>query len=178
MGLLGIPFLAEPSEYEEDMTLELSPRELVIELSKGKAEFVARKHRGEECIVIGSDTFIAFEGKVFGKPKTAQKAREILLKLSGKTHSVLTGLALISSKTLETRLTVNESLVTFREISEKEIEAYIDTGEPLERAAGYAIQGRGGIFVEKIEGEYFGIVGLPLRNLVDNLRHFGISVLE
>jgi len=127
------------SSYEEDMTLPLSPRELVIKLSRGKAEDVAKNQK--DAIVIGADLIVACGGKVLGKPHTKEKAKEMLLMLSGNTHSVWTGLTVID---IEGGKTISEAIevkVTFKRLSEKEIDDYVKTGEPLDKAGAYAIQG-------------------------------------
>lgn len=161
-------FEAVASDYEEDMTLPMPPGELVKFLSKGKAESVAKNYTNS--LVIGGDTFIAFEGKVLGKPHTEDKAREMLKMLSGKTHFVWTGIYVIDTDTQNFISDAVESKITFKDLSDQEIEDYIKTGEPLERAGAYAIQTIGNTFAEKIEGDYDAIVGLPTKELSEILR--------
>lgn len=171
----GIPFEVEASPYEEDMSLDLPPEELAKRLSKGKAEAVAKNYK--DAVVIGGDTFIAYEGKMLGKPHTAEKAREMLKMLSGKQHSVFSGIAIIDGKTGKTISEAVETKVFFRDLSNKEIDYYIGTGEPLDRAGSYAINEIGGILVEKIEGDYYNVMGLPLGKLLAMLKEqFGIVI--
>ncbi len=172
MQKLGVPFEIIPGDYEEDMTLAMPPHELAKFLSLGKARAVADKEQG---VIIGSDTFISFEDKVLGKPHTAEKAKEVLSMLRGKQHSVLTGHAIIDTETGKIINDAVEAKIFFRDYSDQEIDDYIATGEPLERAAGYAIQGGGKIFVEKIEGDYDTVVGLPVTEIEQALKNLGVS---
>ena len=158
------------SDYEEDMTLPMPPAELVKYLSKGKAESVAKNY--DDAIVIGGDTFIAFEDKVLGKPYTKERAKEMLTMLSGKTHSVFSGFTIIDTKDGKIISRAVESKITFKNLTEKEIDDYVATGEPLLRAAGYAIQSIGEKFTEKIEGDYDAIVGLPTKEVGEELKKF------
>lgn len=169
----GIPFTVSAPDYEEDMTLYTDPVLLAKELSLGKALAVAEKY--PEAIVIGADTFISYQGVLLGKPHTGERAREMLQKLSGSTHSVVTGLSVVSLSENKKLQEVEEARVTFRGISADEIEEYLATGEPLDRAGAYAIQGGAKKFVEHIEGDYRGILGLPLARLLVILeKEFGI----
>jgi septum formation protein len=169
----GIPFTVYAPDYEEDMTLYTDPALLAKELSLGKALAVAEKY--PEAIVIGADTFISYQGVLLGKPHTGERAREMLQKLSGTTHSVVTGLSVVLLSENKKLQDIAEAQVTFRCISEDEIEAYIATGEPLDRAGAYAIQGGAKKFVESIEGDYHGILGLPLKRLLAILeKEFGV----
>jgi septum formation protein len=169
----GLQFDIIAGNYEEDMTLSLPPMELAKFLSKGKAESVAKNHPG---IIIGADTFIAFENKVLGKPHTPERARETLSMLRGKQHSVITGYAVIDTETGKVINDAVETKVFFRNYSDEEMDAYIATGEPLDKAAAYAIQSGGAAFVEKIEGDYDSIVGLPVANIIEVLKGFGVAV--
>lgn len=170
----GLKFLAVPSDYEEDMTLKLPPKELAKVLSMGKAEAVARKYN--DAIVIGADTFIFYKGQILGKPHTARRARAMLKQLNGKTHSVITGFSIIDTKTQKCVSRAIECRVSFRKMSDREIDVYIKTGEPLERAGAYAIQERGSVFIRKTEGDFFTIMGLPVYELVRELKKFGIKI--
>jgi septum formation protein len=172
LRLSGIPFDIDVSEYIEDMTEKIPPEELAEKLALGKALTVSSRH--PDAIIIGADTFIVFEESVLGKPHTREKAREMLSWLSGKPHVVLTGYAIVDTKDEKQVTGVSVNTVIFRDISDSEIEAYIATGEPLERAGGYAIQGGAAGFVKRIEGDYLGIVGLPLAAIVEELQAFNI----
>ncbi len=173
MKALEIPFEIIPSDYEEDMTLPLSAQELALVLSKGKALSIATKY--PDAVVVAADTFVVFEGKYLGKPKNADDAIATLNKLTGNTHVIVTGLTVqegtkIVSKSVSTN-------VVMKKVSEKEIRDYVATGEPLTKAGSYALQGKGKPFVEKIEGSYWNVIGLPLEALVEILNNnFGMNV--
>ena len=175
---IGLEFLIEPSGYEEDMNQKMSPEELARFLSHQKALDVAEKHKGEDSLVIGADTFIAFEGGVLGKPHTAEKAKEMLSAMSGKAHSVLSGFTIIDTKDDKIISKAVETRVYFRDLSEEEINAYIASGEPLDRAGAYEIQGLGGLLVYKIEGDYTNIVGLPVTEVALALKEVEVNILK
>lgn len=172
---IGLEFEIDPSNYEEDMTLKTKPRELTEFLSLGKAKDVAQRHRNS--IIISADTIVAVDDEVFGKPKTPEKAKYMLQKLSGRAHSVITGFTIINTETNEQITKSVETKVYFKDISDEEMDAYIATGEPLDKGGGYAIQGKAALFVEKIEGDYFNIVGLPILVLTEELKKFGVKIL-
>jgi septum formation protein len=173
---IRVDFEVQPSDYEEDLSQDLSPEKLVKELSLGKAKDIASKN--ENAIVIGVDEIIAFEGKVLGKPHTKEKNFEMLKMLSGKFHEVMTAYTIIETDTQKTVTNISITKVKFKELSDEMIQRYIEEDNPIDRAAGYAIQeGKGPLLVEKIDGDYFTIPGLPLTILADDLREFGINVL-
>lgn len=126
--------------------------------------------------VLAADTALAFEGEVIGKPVDRADACRILSRLSGRTHVVLTGLALDYQRRTEYLLSTSE--VTFRTLSTAEIEAYVDSGEPMDKAGAYGIQGRAGLFVQHLSGSYTGVMGLPVCELGELLRRFGLNPLE
>jgi septum formation protein len=167
----GIDFESVPSDYEEDMTLDMPPHELAMFLSRGKAEAVAKKY--DDAIVIGGDTFISFEGKVLGKPHTPERAREMLTMLSGRTHSIISGYTIIDTKTGRSFSEAVEGRLIFRDILKDEMEDYIKTEESLKCAGGYALQGEGKKFVERFEGDYDSILGLPVKDVIKVLKDFG-----
>ncbi len=170
----GIPFRVEESGYEENMKLKLAPRVLARHLALGKATKVAKRH--ENAIVIGADTFAVFRGKLLGKPHTPKMAIQMLNMLSGKNHTLLTGFAIVDSKTGRHVSKTVETRVTFRKLSAREIATYVQTGESLHVAGAYAIQGRGAKLIEKIEGDPNNIAGLPLSAVVEELKKFGVHV--
>jgi len=172
---IGLEFEIDPSNYEEDMSLKMEPRKLAEFLSLGKAKDVAQRHK--DSIIISADTIVAIDGEVFGKPKTPERAKYMLQKLSGKVHSVITGFTIIDAETQKQILKSVETKVYFKDLSEQEMDAYIASGEPLDKGGGYAIQGMAALFVEKIEGDYFNIVGLPILALTTELKKFSVSVL-
>ena len=173
---IGLEFEIDPSSYEEDMTLKMEPKKLAEFLSLGKAKDVAQRYK--DSIIISADTIVAVDGEVFGKPKTPERAKYMLQKLSSRDHSVITWFTIIDTKTNKQISKSIETKVYFRDISDEEIDAYIATGEPLEFAGAYAIQHLGGLFVEKIEGDYFNILGLPILPITIELKKFSINTFE
>jgi len=172
--LSGIPFDVDVSDYREDLTLPVSPRELAETLALGKALSVVPRH--SDAIIIAADTFIVVDGAILGKPLTEARAKEMLRTLSGRSHLVLTGYAIIDTRDGRQDMGVEETKVFFRELQEKEIEAYVRHGHPspLDLAGAYAIQAGGALFVTKIEGDYYNVVGLPLLVIVEKLSRFGV----
>lgn len=169
----GLKFSIVASEFEEDNSLDMPPLELVKHLSLGKAKSVYASHPGS--IVIGVDTLISSDGLILGKPGSEEGIIKSLNSLNGKTHSALTGFTIISDK--QTISEAVETKVTLRHLSIDEINAYAKTHEGIDKAGGYAIQSRGALLVERIEGDYWNIVGLPLSRLAVRLREFGITIL-
>ena len=166
----GIKFDIDVSDYEEDMTLDLSPHKLAKYLSLGKARAVAGRYK--DAVIVAADTFVVLKGEILGKPHTKEKAKEMLEKLSGQTHSIVTGFTIIETATGKTISEAHESKLYFREILTKEIDEYADSGEPLDKAGAYAVQGGGGKFVEKIEGDYTNIIGIPMKAFLEKLKLF------
>ena len=167
---LKIPFRVDKSEVDETpLPYEKGP-ELVKRLSQAKAEACLKKHPDALCL--GADTVAWLDDKILGKPTTSDQAKEMLQALSGRQHIMLTGISLVTQKCGEWAL--GHTLVTFRELSDREIEDYIGKGEWLGRAAGYAIQ-EGIDFLVKIEGSRTNVIGLPMELLCEKLRIFGID---
>lgn len=164
----GFVFEIIPSDYEEKMDWNLSPSELVLKLSQGKARDVASKVA--EGVVIGADTVGVFDGEIMGKPHTEEKDVEMLMKLSGKYHTMLTGITLIDMETKREISKVVETKVSFRNLSEEEIKDYAKSGEGLKKAGGYAYQGAGHKFVERIDGSETNIIGMPVETLTEMLK--------
>ena len=152
-------FTVKVSEVDETLPDGISPSEAVLYLSRIKAEPFAA---GGDT-VIGADTVVAIDGEILGKPANKEDARAMLTKLSGKTHSVFTGVTVIRDGKEQSFF--EETKVKFFNLSENEIEKYIKTGEPLDKAGAYGIQGFGSLLVEKIDGDYFNVVGLPVSRL-------------
>lgn len=172
---LGLDFEVIPSSIEERISPGTEPDMAAMKLAESKAVDVA--HRVEDGLVIGADTVVALDDCILGKPKDEEEAREMLERLSGRWHRVFTGIAVINKATLEKVTTCEESRVKFKDITAAEIENYIRTGEPMDKAGAYGIQGKGALLVEKIEGCYYNIVGLPLFKLSLVLSHFGVKIL-
>jgi len=172
---IGLRFEVEPSDYEEDIAPGSEPHEMAKKLSLGKARAAALKHR--KALIIAADTFVVFGDRILGKPRTNAEAREMLRALNGQAHSVISGFTILDTETGKVVSRSVETRVHMRKLTLREIDSYIRTEEPLDKAGGYAIQGRGAVLVERIEGDYFNVVGLPLSALADALREFGIKVL-
>jgi septum formation protein len=172
----GLRFSVAASDYEEDLGLDMPPHELAAHLSKGKAASVAGKH--PDAVVIAADTFIVLEGKILGKPHTEDEAARMLGLLSGRAHSVITGYTVLDTATGREVSESVETRVWFKELTDDEIEAYVKTGEPLDKAGAYAIQGRGASLVQKIEGDYDNVVGLPVDAVLRSLGRLGGDVSE
>jgi septum formation protein len=172
LEMSGIPFTVEPSDYEEDMSLSLPPQELAVLLASGKAQSVALRH--PNALIIGADTFVVLGAEVIGKPYTADRAKEMLRSLSDTWHQIITGYCIIDTRTGTNISGAEISRVKFKPLSDAEINSYIATGEPLDRAGAYAIQGGAAKFVERIEGNYLSILGLPLIKILKELEAFGI----
>ena len=170
----GFDFSIFPSNFVEDLDSESDPYKLVSKLSAGKAKAVAGKFK--DAVIIGADTVVFCSGKIFGKPKTKFEAGEMLQILSGTTHLMITGLTVIDcdSKKIITKTSVSK--IFFHRLTGEEINEYVDTNEPMTKAGGYVIQGKGGVFVDKIEGEYSGALGLPLKLLKQILSEFKINL--
>jgi nucleoside triphosphate pyrophosphatase len=172
---IGLKFEVESSDYAEDMRSELSPDELARSISLEKAKVVASKHKN--AIVIAADTFIIFRGKILGKPNTQAEARKMLMMLKGKSHSVITGFTILDADKNKILTKSVETIINVKNLTSEEVNAYVKSGEPLDKAGAYGIQGLGSVIVEKIEGDYFNVIGLPLSALVEGLKEFGIHIL-
>lgn len=171
---IGLKFDVISPDIDEFSVSYKNPYELVKKLSHHKAKFVAKSNKNS--IIISADTVVVFKNKIIGKPKDKKDAKKILKMLSNEMHIVITGFTIINSKTGKTISDFEESSVWFRKISRKEINAYVDSGEPLDKAGAYGIQEKGGAFVKKIDGDYSNIVGLPLAKVTAKLKKLGISV--
>jgi len=172
---IGLKFKVEASRYSENLNLKLEPRSLVRVLSAGKAEYVAARHKN--AIIIAADTIVVCRGKILGSPRSKTEAKKMLKMLSGRRHKVITGFTIIDTATGRKISGAEETKVFFRKLSLKEIESYVNSGEPMGKAGAYAIQGLGAVIVRRIEGDYFNVVGLPLHSLTGVLKKFGISIL-
>jgi septum formation protein len=171
----NLMFTVDRSNYAEDICLGKNPKELAKSLSLGKAVTVASKY--SDAIIIAADTFGVLHGKILGKPRTPNEARMMLHAISGKSHLVITGLTVIDSASLKSISRAIETRVYIKNLSPLEINDYVNTGEPLDKAGAYAIQGLGALLVEKIIGDYYNVVGLPLNALAGILREFGIYLI-
>lgn len=159
-------FIVKSADADETLPKGISPEEAVLRLSAIKAE----PFRNDEDTVIGADTVVALGRKILGKPKNDDDARVMLRSLSGKTHSVFTGVTIIHSQ--ESTSFAVQTKVSFYELSDEDIERYIKTGEHRDKAGSYGIQGYGSLFVKEIKGDYFNVVGLPIGKLNKELKNF------
>jgi septum formation protein len=170
----GFSFSIMSSAIDETPYPGESAPDLVQRLAFAKAELVAARAVAP-AIVIGADTEVTLEGHIFGKPRSTDDARRMLEKLSGRAHAVVTGVALIRLPDAERLTFVDSTLVHFAPLTEEDITRYLATGEPYDKAGGYAIQGHAGRFIPRIEGCYFNVVGLPLARLQQALTSLGWS---
>lgn len=170
----GIAFTVMSSAVDETPIPGESPNEHVHRLAFAKAELVAARSVGP-AIVIGADTVVALDGQIIGKPRSTEDARRTLGLLSSRTHSVVTGVMLICLPNAERRGFVETTQVTFSELSRDEISRYLATDEPYDKAGSYAIQGRAGRYIPRVEGCYFNVVGMPLARLWQELSALGWS---
>jgi len=176
LKMLGCKFQVIPSKIEEKINPRLSPIQNVKRLSRLKVLDVASKVL--DGIVIAADTDVVLNGEILGKPKNKKEAYKMLKKLSGKKHQVITGLAVVDAKTKKIFQDVVITKMKFRKLNRDLIEKYIATGESLDKAGAYGIQGKAAfLLVESIKGDYFNVVGLPLNALNQLLEKFGISLL-
>ena len=168
---IGVSFRVIPSEADESNTAVLRPAEYVKQCALAKAKVVASRVSPAD-IVIGADTVVALGEIVFGKPSDDADAARMLRQLSGRTHSVWSGLAVLAPQ--NRYVTAVETKVTLAELSTHQIERYVASGEPMDKAGAYAIQGLGAVFVKRIDGCYYNVVGLPLQVLSGQLNELGV----
>jgi septum formation protein len=171
----GMAFEICATEIDEAVLPGETALDMVARLAEAKARAIAAQMGAgmRECIIIGADTTVELDGEILGKPRDSAHAREMLARLSGRTHHVLTGIFLLRLPGAASRAAVENSAVMFALLTEKEIDAYVASGEPLGKAGAYAIQGLAGRYVPRIEGCYFNVVGLPLARLYALLRELG-----
>ncbi|WP_409301944.1 Maf family protein [Peribacillus sp. SCS-155] len=168
LQFLQIPFQTVNANVDETIAAGTTPEEAVKQLAYRKAAEVNRSHKGS--IIIGSDTVVAIEGDILGKPAGRDDARATLKRLSGKAHSVYTGVAIIKDE--YSKIFAEKTEVTFWELSDEEIEKYLDSGEPYDKAGSYGIQGLGSLLVKSIAGDYYTVVGLPVSRLAREIKAF------
>jgi septum formation protein len=170
----GLPFTVLSSAVDETPMPNESAHDLVQRLAAAKAELVAARAVGP-AIVIAADTLVVLDGQILAKPRTSDDARNMLAKLSSRTHSVVTGVTLIRLPDAERRSFVETTHVHFATLTDEELTRYLATEEPFDKAGSYAIQGRAGRYIPRIEGCYFNVVGLPLSRLCHELAELGWS---
>jgi len=163
----GIDFEVIFPENIEERNISSDPVSHVLELSRKKAESIAK--RVIDSLILGADTIVVLNGEILGKPRDSEEAFKMLKKLSGKEHQVYTGISLVDNKEEKTLSGYQLTKVKFNQLKDKEIKDYIDTGESLDKAGAYGIQGMGNFLVEKIDGDLDNVIGLPLRKLKELL---------
>jgi septum formation protein len=169
LRLIGIPHDVRPAEIDETYDSSEAPRAHAERLAREKASVI----EASDAVVIGSDTIVVLDGEVLGKPRDRTHAASMLRRLSGRSHTVMTGVAVRWRGHLASA--VEEVDVTFRTLSDAEIERYIDTGEPMDKAGAYGIQGYGATIVDRVDGDYFAVMGLALNRMVSLMRDLGLD---
>jgi len=176
---LGLDFVIKTSDVDESNSRGLKASELVQHLAFEKARVVAEDSSlNRETIVIGADTVVVREGTILGKPRDKEDAFNMLKSLSGSWHEVMTGVAVIDINSFRYDKSIETTRVKMKELKDDVINAYIDSGEPLDKAGAYGIQGLGAVLIDRIEGCYFNVVGLPISKLCDVLKNFEVYVLK
>lgn len=173
----GIAPLVVPSNVDEDAPVDdMDPGELVKALARRKIRKVAE--RLPDDYVLGGDTIVYIDGKVLGKPESKEQARDMLRRICGRTHVVYTGVALYEPLGRTVLDDFDATRVTIRSMDEEEIRWYVDTEEPMDKAGSYALQGAGAFFVERVEGDFSGVIGLPLPKVYSLLRRAGVPLRD
>jgi len=171
---IGVDFTIDPADVDERVLPNETPEGYALRVALDKARVAAA--RAGAGIVIAADTIVVLENEILGKPADARDAERMLTMLSGKVHRVITGLAVMDAATGKTLSRASVTRVWFRSLAPREIASYAATGEPRDKAGAYGIQERGALFVDRIDGCYYNVVGLPLSLLGEMLRAFGVEV--
>lgn len=170
----GIAFRVEIPNISEENEQSASPRGLVLKLAQKKALAVSK--RLAEGYILAADTIVVHKCEILGKPAGRKEAKQMLRRLSGEKHEVFTGLALLNASSGNIEIGAETTFVWMKKLNQEHIDAYIDTGEPFDKAGAYGIQGRAGLFIEKINGCYSNVVGLPLGLLFDLILRMNVSI--
>ena len=173
LGLFRVPFTIKVADIDETMDENRQPYDEVARVSAAKAKAVERE---ADDVVIAADTIVVCEGKVLGKPRSREEAFEMLSLLSGRDHQVMTGMTVLRGETAVTVTEVTD--LHFRELSDREMNAYIATGEPMDKAGAYGIQGGAALFCARLEGDYYNVMGLPVCRLGEILREVAPQIME
>jgi len=173
MGLFHIPFTIRISDADETMDPGLSAAEAVAAVSRRKAEAVPREAND---VVIAADTIVVCQGQILGKPKDTADAHRMLRLLSGRDHQVMTGMTVLRGQQCAVCTEITD--IHFRELTDREIDAYIRTGEPMDKAGSYGIQGGAALFAERLVGDYYNVMGLPVCRLGQLLREIAPEIME
>ena len=165
LELADLKFDVMPSDAQE-ITTKTAPNEVVMELASIKAKDIYKKSE-KQSMIVGADTVVAYQGQILGKPADEADAKRMLTMLSGQTHEVYTGVCVIEDG--KTKTFYEETKVTFYEISDEQIDYYIKTGEPMDKAGSYGIQGKAAVFIKGIEGDYYNVVGFPIARFLQEI---------
>lgn len=165
LKLADLKFDVMPSDAQE-ITTKTAPNEVVMELASIKAKDIYKKSE-KQSMIVGADTVVAYQGQILGKPTDEADAKRMLTMLSGQTHEVYTGVCIIEDG--KTKTFYEETKVTFYEISDEQIDHYIKTGEPMDKAGSYGIQGKAAVFIKGIEGDYYNVVGFPIARFLQEI---------
>lgn len=174
---IGLDFTIVPSNIDEVLDPQLSPREQVKTLSRQKAEATAQLSKGKGEVILAADSMVVVGDEIMGKPKDKEDAFRMLKKLSGKEHQIVTGFTLLDQETGEQITDSTETTLWFRKLDDDEIETFIEREKPYDKAGAYGLQELAAIFIERMDGDYAGAIGLPLFLLAKHLKKFGIEVL-
>ena len=174
MGQIGLTFTVRVADIDETMDPRDDAATAVGKVSAKKAAAIAATADAED-VIVAADTIVVIDGEILGKPHSTEEAKAMLRRLSGRTHRVMTGVTVACGDRKETVTEITE--VTFRPLSETEIDTYVATGDPMDKAGSYGVQGLAAAFVEKLNGDYFNVMGLPLCRLGKMLRQFHVTVL-
>lgn len=174
LQMISLKFEVAESKFEEDMNLPMKPHKLACFLSLQKAKHISNDY--PKAIIIAADTFVVLGNTLFGKPRSYKEAKLMLHALSGKSHTVITGFTIIDTETKKIASKSVGTKVYFKKLASLEIESYVKSGESIGAAGAYKIQGLASTFVEKIEGDFFNIVGLPISALIKELKKFKVEV--
>ena len=174
LSRMGLDFVVRTAEHDETMNLSASPFDEVCRVSIGKAQAILPTCHDDD-IIIAADTIVVCDGLIMGKPRSEADAFSMLRRLSGRNHEVMTGLCVIHGKHMEA--TTVTTTLRMRHLSDDEIRAYIATGEPMDKAGGYAIQGLAAMFIVGIDGDFYNVMGLPVCTLSTILRKLGVKLL-
>lgn len=173
MGLFHIPFIIRVPDADETMDPALSPADAVAQVSRRKADAVTRN---TDDLVIAADTIVVCNGQILGKPRDEDDASQMLHLLSGRDHQVMTGMTVLRGKLCKTVTEITD--IHFRPLTDREIQAYIRTGEPMDKAGSYGIQGGAALFAERLVGDYYNVMGLPVCRLGQLLREIAPEIME
>ncbi len=171
LKLLGLNFIVHPSNFNEESLLHLPPKEFALQTAIEKSNTLINEY--DDSIILAADTIVTLDKIIFGKPASTEEAEKYLRALRGKTHEVISGISVIYPKlNLEPIADIEITYVKMRDYSDKEIDDYIQTKEPMDKAGAYGIQGHGGALIEKIDGCFFNVVGLPIYKMLNILSNF------